>query len=167
MKVILMMAMTVDGKIALSSNDFPDWTGRDDKIMFKQVTQRAGVVIMGSKTYDAIGKPLPGRKNVVLTRNKSRVSSHENLVYTDEKPSWLLDRLRAEGFSEVVLAGGSKINSLFAEEDLIDEIHVTYAPRIFGQGLSLFSTAVSMTLQLLDLKRMGSDRILAKFRVIK
>jgi dihydrofolate reductase len=30
--------------------------------MFKELTIKAGVLIMGSKTYDTIGKPLPGRK---------------------------------------------------------------------------------------------------------
>ena len=167
MKVVLMMAATVDGKIGRTSQEFPDWTGKEDKIMFKQATQRAGVVIMGSKTYDAIGKPLPGRKNVVLTRNKNRLSRHDNLVYSDTKPQQLLKELGREGYTEVVLAGGSIINSLFAREDLIDEIHITYAPKIFGQGISLFSEAVSMALQLMAVERLGSDHILAKFRVLK
>lgn len=167
MKVVLMMAATVDGKIGRTSQEFPDWTGKEDKIMFKQATQRAGVVIMGSKTYDAIGKPLPGRKNVVLTRNKNRRSRHENLVYSDTKPQQLLEELRREGYTEVVLAGGAIINSLFAREDLIDEIHITYAPKIFGEGISLFSEAVSMALQLMAVERLGSDHILAKFRVLK
>jgi dihydrofolate reductase len=167
MKVILMMASTVDGKIGRTSHEFPDWTGKEDKIMFKQATQRAGVVIMGSKTYDAIGKPLPGRKNVVLTRNKQRVSRHENLVYSSAQPHHLLQELHREGFNEVVLAGGSIVNSLFAREDLIDEIHITFAPRVFGQGISLFSETLSMALQLLAVERLGADYILAKFRVIK
>ena len=90
MKVVLLMALTVDGMIARDSYHFPDWTSRQDKAMFKQVTQKAGVVVMGSRTYDAIGKPLPGRKNIVLTRNKQRRSSHQDLVFTDSEPGVLL-----------------------------------------------------------------------------
>jgi dihydrofolate reductase len=104
---------------------------------------------------------------VVLTRDKKRVSTHENLIYADMKPRQLLQELQRDGFSEVVLAGGSIINSLFARDDLIDEIHITYAPRIFGQGISLFSESLSMALQLLAVERLGSDHILAKFRVVK
>ena len=77
MKLILVMALTVDGKIGKDDAHFPDWTGSEDKKMFKAVTRRAGVVIMGSKTYDTIGKPLPGRKNVILTRNPHRLSEGE------------------------------------------------------------------------------------------
>ena len=77
MKVILIMAMTVDGKIGKSHDHFPDWTGTEDKRLFAKISRQAGVVIMGSKTFDTIGKPLPQRKNVILTRNRARRSAWE------------------------------------------------------------------------------------------
>ena len=165
MKLILLMALTVDGKIGRSTDHFPDWTGPEDKRMFKTVTQKAGVVIMGSRTFDTIGKPLPGRRNIVLTRNKDRVSQWENLKYTGQTPTEIVADLKAEGFSEVILAGGATVNYLFAAADLIDEIHVTFAPFIFGAGLPLFSGKVSMSLELMKLQRLGDHRILAQYRV--
>jgi dihydrofolate reductase len=167
MKVILLMAMTVDGMIARDSEHFPNWTSKEDKMMFKEVTRAAGVLIMGSKTFDAIGKPLPGRMNVVLTRKKERISQQKNLVFTDRKPRALLKDLEKEGFAEVILAGGSSINTLFARENLIDEIQVTYTPKIFGQGLSLFADRLSLDLKLIDLIKLGQDEIIARYRVIK
>ena len=167
MKVILLMAMTVDGMIARDSEHFPNWTSKEDKMMFKEVTRSAGVLIMGSKTYDAIGKPLPDRMNVVLTRKKERISQQQNLVFTDRKPGELLADLEKEGYTEVILAGGSTINSLFAKENLIDEIQVTYTPKIFGQGLSLFTDRLSMDLKLIDSNNLGQDEIIARYRVVK
>jgi dihydrofolate reductase len=167
MKVVLLMALTVDGKIARGPEDFPDWTGSEDKRMFKERTLKAGVLIMGSKTYDTIGRPLPGRKNIVLSRDQSRVSEQENLVFTSEKPRDILADLRRDGYKTVILAGGSQINTLFVREDLIDEIHVTYVPRIFGEGLSLFSESVSLMLELIDFKHLGSGQIFARYRVIR
>lgn len=72
MKVILVAALTVDGKIGLTSDHFPDWTEPADKKLFMSVSKKAGVIIMGSKTFDTFGTPLPGRKHVVLTRNAGR-----------------------------------------------------------------------------------------------
>ncbi len=167
MKVVLLMALTADGMIARDQNHFPDWTSRQDKAMFKQVTQKAGALIMGSRTYDAIGKPLPGRKNIVLTRNKQRQSSHRELVYTDREPNALLIDLEDDGFHEVILAGGATINTLFARQGLIDEIHVTYSPKIFGTGLTLFAGEMSMDLQLLEFEKLGPDEILVRYRVCK
>ncbi len=62
MEVILLMAMTLDGKIARTRSELVNWTGKKDKQYFVKVTRNAGVVIMGSKTFDTIGYPLPGRK---------------------------------------------------------------------------------------------------------
>ncbi len=130
MKVILVMAITLDGKIGKSPNHFPDWTGREDKKLFAQISRKAGVVIMGSKTFDTIGVPLPGRKNVILTRDKARVSKWDHLVFTDAHPRRLLADLEKEGYKEAVLAGGAFVNSLFAEATLIDELVITVCPNL-------------------------------------
>jgi dihydrofolate reductase len=167
MYVVLLMALTADGMIARDANHFPDWTSKQDKAMFKQVTQKAGVIVMGSKTYDAIGRPLPGRKNVVMTRNKQRRSSSPELVYTDKEPAALLIDLEAEGYDEVILAGGATINTLFARQGLIDEIQVTYSPKVFGAGLTLFAGELSMDLQLLTHRQLGTDEVLIRYRVRK
>ncbi|MBF0204054.1 MAG: dihydrofolate reductase, partial [Desulfamplus sp.] len=74
MKVILVMAMTLDGKIARHSMEPVDWTGKADKKKFVEITKKAGAVIMGSTTFDTIGKRLPNRKNIVMTRNASRLT---------------------------------------------------------------------------------------------
>ena len=167
MKVTLLMAITLDGKIGKDPDHFPDWTGKEDKQLFKKITQKAGVVIMGSKTFDTIGKPLPGRKNIVLTRRPDRVSTWPNLVFTGQDPKEILNGLEQEGFSEAILAGGAKINLLFARANLIDDILITIVPRIFGAGISLFPEKIDLPLALEDLKTMGKGMILARYSVIK
>jgi len=165
MKVILIMAITVDGRIGKSRDHFPDWTGTEDKRLFARLSKEAGVVIMGSRTFDTIGKPLPQRKNVILTRNKSRKSEWENLVYTDKPPPAILSDLEAEGFTQVVLAGGTLINSLFAQARLIDEVIVTVSPFIFGYGLSLFSEEIAMDLELREVERLGQNLVYLRYKV--
>lgn len=167
MKIILLMAMTLDGKIGKSADHFPDWTGKEDKKLFVAITKKAGVMIMGSKTFDTIGTPLPNRKTVVMTRNQNRVSQWDSLVYTGDKPRVVLDNLESEGFSEAILAGGAQVNSLFAEEGLIDEIIVTISPMIFGTGLSLFTEKISMELELIETERLGQNLVRLRYKVVK
>ena len=166
MRLIVIMAMTVDGKIGISDDHFPDWTGKADKRLFKETTMKAGAVIMGSKTFDTIGKPLPGRKNIVMTRTPQHRFQRENLIFTSKTPKEILEELALDGFYEVILAGGATINTLFAASGLINDIIVTYAPKIFGQGLSLFSGAVSMDLKLKDLKLLEDGAICAHYKVL-
>ena len=165
MKVILLMAITLDGKTGKDSEHFVDWTEREDKKFFVQITKRAGVIIMGSRTFDTIGKPLPGRKNIILTRNRQRKSQWDNLVFTDQTPGELLKSLKKEGLSEVSLAGGPIINTLFALEKLIDEVIVTVSPLIFGYGTSLFSEEIAMELELKDVHRRGKDLVAITYEV--
>jgi dihydrofolate reductase len=166
MKVTLLMALTVDGKIAKHANHFPDWTEKADKKMFKDITLKAGVIIMGSKTYDTIGKPLPGRKNIVLTRNPHGKPKADNLVFTSDPPKKILADLEATGAHHAVLIGGATINSLFAKEGLIDELILTYCPLVFGAGISLFSSSVSLDLKLTGITKIGENSIAATYVVI-
>lgn len=166
-KVILLMALTVDGRSGLSADHFPDWTGSADKRMFKSLSQRAGVVIMGSRTYDTIGKPLPGRLNVVMTRNPERVSDNEALSYTNQSPVEILKMLAEQGYQEAILAGGATVNDLFVDAGLVDELIITFAPLTFGHGLGLYNTAKTLRLFLLDHKALDAHTLMAHYRVEK
>lgn len=166
MKVILLMATTADGMIARDSDDLVNWTGKADKKYFVQVTKESGVMIMGSRTFDTIGTVLPDRKNVVMTRNKKRISTDDNLVFTDQAPEEILQELEKQGYSTITLIGGALINSVFINAGLIDEIYMTIVPRIFGEGLSLFKGVLDVNLELLDVIRLDQSHILLKYRVI-
>ncbi len=165
-KVILVMAMTADGVIAHNSDEPVDWTGKADKQYFVQITRQAGAMIMGSKTFDTLGKTLPGRKNIVMTRDKTRKSHGRNLVFTDKAPEQILKDLEAEGFDTVILIGGSLVNTLFMERSLVDEIHVTIVPKLFGTGLGLFNSAMDRELELVDLRKMDQGSFLIIYRVV-
>jgi len=167
MKVILLMALTADGMIARGSMELVDWTGKADKKYFVDITRKAGVMIMGSKTFDTIGKVLPGRKNIVMTRDKTRISEDEDLIFTHQTPEQVIKDLTTQGFQSAALIGGSVINTLFMKKKLIDEIHITMVPRIFGKGLSLFQKSLDIQLELMDASGIDKGRVLLKYRVKK
>ncbi|MCP4023440.1 MAG: dihydrofolate reductase [Desulfobacteraceae bacterium] len=175
MKVVLLMAVTVDGKIGRNSLELVDWTGKDDKQKFIRITRDAGVMIMGSKTFDTIKKVLPGRKSIVMTRNKKRISnrvSHrisndEDLVFTNAEPQNILKDLEAQGYKTVTLIGGAVINTIFAKNNLIDEIYLTLVPKLFGKGLSLFNESLDMDLELISMENLEKDHFLFHYRVKK
>ena len=165
MKVTMMMAITADGMIARDQAHFPDWTCPADKRMFKERTQKAGVVIFGSRTFQTIGKPLQGRLNIVLTRHPERFHSAENLLFSSDAPELLLQDLVRRGFKEAVLAGGSIINTLFVKARLINEVVLTVAPQVFGQGLSLFSEPCDVGLRLLEVRNLDPHFVVLRYGV--
>jgi dihydrofolate reductase len=165
MKIVLVMAMTLDGKIGKDPDHFPDWTGSADKRLFADISKKAGVVIMGSKTFDTLKKPLPGRKTVVMTRNRSRVSDTAAVVFSPGPPAAVVETLRQEGYRQAVLAGGATVNTLFARAGLIDEIVVTLSPLVFGDGLSLFDGEVDLAVELVGHESVEGGLLCLRYRV--
>ena len=67
MELALIVAMTDAGVIG-KNNALP-WRLPEDLARFKQLTM-GHAILMGRKTFESIGRPLPGRKNIVLTRDR-------------------------------------------------------------------------------------------------
>jgi dihydrofolate reductase len=171
MKIILIAAITIDGKIAKYSGHTVDWTSKKDKQFFRDETKKAGVVIFGSTTYRAIGRPMPQRLNIIMTRNPNRFSDEEEkglIEFTNESPHAIIARLTTQGYETAVIGGGSEIYSLFLKSRLINEIYLTIAPRIFGQGVNLFSEIDldDLTLELFDVSRLGAGEVLLKYHIL-
>jgi len=71
MKIILIAAMTLNGMIAQTRDQNSlEWTSKEDTAFFIEKTKEAGVVVMGQKTFETIGKPLKGRRLIVLTQDE-------------------------------------------------------------------------------------------------
>ncbi|MFA6106998.1 MAG: dihydrofolate reductase family protein [Patescibacteria group bacterium] len=165
-KVILMMVMTADGKIAKTDDHFPDWGSSEDKKLFARVTKEAGVIIMGRNTFNTLPSPLPGRLNVVFTKDKNR-EEIPGVKWVTGEPEEVLSELEKTGYKTVILAGGAKINTLFLEKNLIDEMHLTIEPKIFGDGLGIFNGDFDVKLELLSMEKLNENTIAMKYKVIK
>lgn len=68
MKISLIVAMASNRVIGLD-NKMP-WHLSADLKKFKQITW-GSPILMGRKTYESIGRPLPGRTNIIISRNPS------------------------------------------------------------------------------------------------
>jgi len=165
--VSIVMALSLDGISARDSNHHVTWTSSEDKRFFVSITKKAGVVIMGSKTHDMIGKKLPGRKNIILTRNKNRISQDPDLIFTDNSPEHIILNLQQEGFTSACLIGGSQVNTLFVQSQLAHELYITYEPVLFGNGLSLFNREFEpeLTPSLIKTIPIGKNAVCLKYKL--
>lgn len=115
-KLIAMVAMTSDRVIG-KENDLP-WHLPEDLQLFKRTTS-GHPIVMGRKTYDSIGRPLPKRQNIVITRDPSWSAEGVDVVHSPEAISQL-----ELMHPEVYIIGGSEIYSLFLP--YLDELLVSY-----------------------------------------
>lgn len=160
-----MMAVTADGKIAKSSDHFPDWTSKEDKKMFAKISKEHGVVIMGDKTFFTFPKPLPDRLNVVFTLEKNPPEI-ENVKWVSGEPQKVLEELEGMGYKSAILGGGSFLNTQFLKNKLVDEIYLTIEPKIFGDGLGILGGDFDVNLKLLNVEKINDDSVMLKYKVL-
>mgnify|MGYP000009864424 CR=1 FL=1 len=107
--------MIISHLVALSNNlvigvdnDLP-WTLKKDLKHFSTYTQNKAIV-MGRKTYESIGRPLPNRKNIVISSTLDSIENVEivpNLEIAIKKAEqWNIENNKLE---EVVLIGGGYV----------------------------------------------------------
>ncbi|OGM21680.1 hypothetical protein A2863_04800 [Candidatus Woesebacteria bacterium RIFCSPHIGHO2_01_FULL_38_9b] len=169
MKVVLITAMSMDGKIARGVDDPIDWTSKEDKKFFAKESKKAGVILMGRKTHAAIGRVLPDRLNIVFTKNPKKYNSYNykgNLEFTNKSPEIVLKDLKKRGFKLVILIGGSTLNAEFLKRGLIDEIWITIEGIIFGEGIPLFAKGKFKVLtELISCDKLGTSGVLFKYKL--
>lgn len=117
MIISLIAAIGKNGELGLKGN-IP-WYIPEDFKHFKKTTMGHHMV-MGRKTFESIGKALPGRTTVVLSRNTSNSTSQIPWVDSDLQAITLA---RENGENELFIAGGGEIYSLFA--DRADRIYLS------------------------------------------
>jgi dihydrofolate reductase len=163
MKTFIIAAITADGYIGRDSTHTADWTGAEDKKVFVRLTKEAGVMIMGRRTFDTIGRALPGRRTIVYTHGVS--VAVEGIQTTAEAPRELLIRLEQEGTRGVAICGGTSIYDLFLRAGVVDELYLTVSPVLFGTGLSLLADSIEQPLELLDSMPLGDGSVLLHYAV--
>lgn len=110
MRTALIFAMA-ENRVIGRNNKLP-WYLPNDLKYFKQVTM-GKPVIMGRKTYESIGKPLPGRMNLVITRDATwqaeGVSTCASLEQALQKATGAAE---ITGVEELMVIGGAEIYRL-------------------------------------------------------
>ncbi|RZO19629.1 MAG: dihydrofolate reductase [SAR92 clade bacterium] len=121
MKISLIVAVSRNGAIGLN-NQLP-WYLPEDLKYFKSVTM-GKPLIMGRKTFDSIGRPLPGRANIVLTRDPQWISDGVEVVQSVEQ-ALLAGEIACEAadVDEIMVIGGEQIYRMTL--DLADRIYLT------------------------------------------
>ncbi|OIU71316.1 dihydrofolate reductase [Rossellomorea aquimaris] len=96
--------VAMDSKSAIGKNNELPWHLPADLAFFKKTTM-GKPIIMGRKTFESIGRPLPGRENIVITRDKDFVAEGCNVIHDLKK----ITQLGAGQEEEIFVIGGAEI----------------------------------------------------------
>lgn len=121
--VSLIVARTSNGLIGVD-NGLP-WKCQEDLAIFKRKT-KGKIVVMGRKTYESIGKPLPDRVSVIMSNTMKEYPS--DIIVTNNIEE--IFKLAEDLGKDIFIIGGSEIFNLFEEH--IDYYHITEIKGDYG-----------------------------------
>jgi dihydrofolate reductase len=125
---MISMITCMDKNRTIGLNNKLPWHLPADLKYFKQLTTN-NVIIMGRNTYDSIGKPLPNRRNVVLTRNKEWSVPGVDVVHSVEA---VLTKYKDQN---IFIIGGEEVYKQFLGN--ADRLYITLIEKSFS-GDSFF-----------------------------
>ena len=132
------LIVAMDGERGIGKDGDLPWHLPADLKHFKTITtatlqnQHRNAVVMGRKTWDSIPekfRPLPGRLNIVLTRNQEFQASEGVIVIHDFEA--LEDVCDTPDIEKVFIIGGEEIFKLALASDQCTSIYVTHIDQSF------------------------------------
>ncbi|MDQ0215841.1 dihydrofolate reductase [Oikeobacillus pervagus] len=129
MTISFIWAMDNEGSIG-KNNTLP-WRLPEDLKFFKETTL-GHPIVMGRKTFESIGKPLPGRENIILTRDQNYQQPGCTVLHSVEDVIKLSTKTK-----ELFITGGAEVFGLFLP--YVDRLYVTKINETFG-GDTFFPT---------------------------
>jgi len=169
-KMILNMSMSVDGFIATDSGDgaFALKNLKADPL-FTNFYESVDSIVMGRRTYDYLKQADP----TILTQKHIFVITHylrqteDNIVFLHENIIDTLNTLKQSGKNDIWVMGGAQIANVLLKEKLIDEMILTTAPILLGNGIRLFNDDNVLQNLHLEQSRTFADCVQNKYTIDK
>lgn len=120
-KRVALVAAVADNGVIGNGPDIP-WKIPGEQAEFKALTL-GHVLLMGRTTYESIGRPLPGRTTVVLTRDPAWAAEGVHVAHDLASALALADGLPGD----VMVAGGAEVYAAaleVADEQVLTEVHL-------------------------------------------
>lgn len=133
--MILSLLVAADEQNVIGKDNKLPWHLPNDLRYFKNLTW-AMPILMGRKTYESIGKPLPGRKSIVITRNTDWTQDGVVVVHSIDAA---LAAAQEEEVKEIFVIGGAEIYRaafLVAQRIYLTRIHHHFEGDVFFPELA-------------------------------
>ena len=150
--IISLIVAVSENNVIGKDNKLP-WKLSSDLKRFKYYT-KGKAVIMGRKTFDSIGKPLPDRINIILSKQKD-YKPEKTVVFSDLSAAF--NFAADNGLEEVFVIGGSNIYEQTL--DLADRIYLTKVHTEIEGGDSTFPEIDMTEWDIVDEESVKKDEV--------
>ena len=174
MRIILIFVSTLDGKVTKWGDPHVKlWSSHQDQDYYKKVWNESRLIVMGSNTFKAEPlNPSPNHQLIIMTGHPAKYESLEitgQIEFTNESPPELTARFKRKGHKQMLVIGGAHVATSFLKEQLIDELWLTFEPKIFGTGGNFVTgEKLDINLRLIDCEKVNEQgTLITKYAVLK
>ena len=169
MKVTLYLTISVNGHIATADDKTP-WTDIAWDTYLEAV-KRFGNVIFGRRTYEFLKKNDDfkdfEKRPLVVAVTHSNESSNDQFKIVDS-PVAALEAIKAAGFDNAMVGGGSDLATSFLAAGLVDEIELDIDPILIGKGINILKDVnLEQKLQFVSSKELSEGVLHLVYKVKK
>lgn len=123
---VISLIAAIDEKRGLGKNNDLLFKIPEDQKRFREIT-RGHAIVMGRKTFNSIGRPLPERTNIVITRDESFTADGVIVVHSLKEA---LDKARETEEKEIFVIGGGEIYKQAIDQ--ADKLYLTVIKGAYG-----------------------------------
>lgn len=132
------VAVSIDGRIAESSQSGTNWTSKEDWNFFQKSLTKFDAVVVGHNTYKVSKNRLKKRNAIVLTSKVSEPKTEGQTTFLNPRKSNLQKFLENKNYKKVAILGGAKVYDFCLRHKMLHELFVTIEPYVFTAGVPMF-----------------------------
>lgn len=152
--LIAQIAVSLDGFIARKDGEI-DWITKEVKESINKVYSSAETLISGTNTYNFIferwgGWPYKSKKTFVVANTPINTIQEEYLAFITDNPFEIIQELKKETESDLVVIGGGKLVTSLINTQLLDELTIYTVPIMLGEGIPFIGRTIGSEWELID-----------------
>jgi len=134
------VAASLDGYIAGPKGE-ADWIVMDAEIDFNAIWAQFDTLLIGRKTFEAMGKygggSTPGVKSIIVSRTMKPADHPKLTIFGEDSLKQVAD-LKEQRGKDIWLFGGGELFCSLLQAGLVDSVEVAVMPVLLGEGIPLF-----------------------------
>ena len=136
--------VALDKNYLIGKNNQIPWNVPEDRTLFKEKTT-GNFIIMGRKTFESIGRPLPNRVNIVISNTMENDFDFQELTFEELLNKTVIFHSIEEGISfckkfsekDIFIIGGAKIYQEVISKNIFDKLFISHIKGEFSRGYLL------------------------------
>jgi dihydrofolate reductase len=155
--ITLIVAISLDGKIAHSWESELNWTSQEDWDFLQNKLLEFDAIVIGKNTFLKYENRIREKRVAYVFSHEQDFKKEGNITWLNPSKRDIKSLIEQDGHKKVALLWGRQVYEWFLERDSVNEIFMTIEPIILGEGINFVdNTSLDRKYTLHDIKKLNT-----------